>query len=265
MSRITATPARARSAAATLAAATLAVGLAGCRGTDGSGDTGLGGDGLRRDLDAAAASAAFAPPLRGDAPVRFVSALELGASPAPSGVAHATAPAHPRQVLASARVPHNAPTRVIVRVRYVDAPAAAEEVASTSSAEPSAPTAGGGGTFSPGTEVAAGPAPGAGTGGAGRGHGRSGWGVVGGLLGVVIRGGMIGDIDHCDPHDASARHVPSPYPGQYPRQTPGGRSPGEVIGGDYHGVIGGRSSGTLVVPVGRIVGGLTRGRGAAAF
>lgn len=252
--------------AGVVAAATLASALAGCRGADGPAAGGAGGDDLRRDLDAAAASAAFAPPLRGDAPVRFVSALELGASLATSGTARAAAPAHPRQA-APVRGRQNAATRVIVRVRYVDAapsapvaPATVEEVASIDAPATGASAMGGGGTFSSGAEVGPGPSAQSSTqvGASTRGPARrgAGWGIVGGILGVVIRGGAVGGVDMFDidhPRGGSGTRVLPPLPGRRPR-------PGGMITGTLHGELGGRPSGTVVVPLGALLGAVPRTR-----
>ncbi|HEY0779543.1 MAG TPA: hypothetical protein VGD56_16365 [Gemmatirosa sp.] len=159
----------------------LAATLAGCGGADGG--AGGAGDDLRHDLDAASAAAGLATPIRPHAATQqVVSALELGAAPASARLTTATVP--PLRAPAAVRAPQQTPTRVIVRVRYVDAPssdAVASHVPAGASAMPAAAASGGGGTFSPGT--VAGPVQGAGAGahtdhapddGAGRASGRRG-------------------------------------------------------------------------------------------
>ncbi|HEY0779946.1 MAG TPA: hypothetical protein VGD56_18420, partial [Gemmatirosa sp.] len=186
-------------------------------------------DDLRRDLDAAAAAAAFAPAARGTAPVRFVSPLELGESPAPGGASRATARApvaSPPSVVHARALRHvppstalqHAPTRTVAErtpaialaparaVSVTSAPATAtpdaapapaargtEQVASAPASTESA----GSGTFTPGVDpapaVASSPPSPPPDGG-----------------GVVIRGGAIGDADHCERDHGRGR---MPWPG----------------------------------------------------
>lgn len=251
MTAMTRVTARDASRVGACAVAAFAAVLVGCRGTT---DTPGGGADLQRDLDAAAASAAFAPPIRGTAPARFVSALELGASPAPSGPARATSPGRAQHTVTPVHARQTArPTVVVIRVREVEAATPAEVAAAPNVPETvasaDAPASAGAGTYTPPTDV--GPAPstrsssvGGESSRGGSSRGGSGWGAVGSILGVVIRGGMIGDADHCDRHDRRGRRVQSGYPG-------------EMITGTFHGVIGGHSSGGVILPVGRVVGALT--------
>lgn len=240
-----------------LAAGLLTAALAGCRGAT---DAPAKGDALQQDLDAAAASAAFAPTVRSAAPVRFVSALELGASPDAHAAAPASAPAAAR-VGTAVRAPtrHTSAAPIVhVRIRYVDAPSAppavsaAPAVAAAPAAGAAASTAEGNysGSFTPGTQVAA--APGAATGTSSRGPERESHGGWGTIFGAVIRGGGVGP-DMCDEHD---RHRSRP---RYPGERGGYGLPGQMIGGSFHGELGGRPSGTVVIPVTEILRGGWRG------
>ncbi len=184
-------------------------------------------DALRRDLDAAAAAAAFAPTARAGAPVRFVSPLELGESTAPARSAPAGSARAVRPVPAAARHAAHAvrstPTAVAVEhapVRDVADRTSAATTAPAAVAAPAgpvgdaapppgahetgpavaaagAPASAGGGTYTPptapGPSVASAPPSPAPEGG-----------------GVVIRGGGIGDTDHCERDHGRGR---MPWPG----------------------------------------------------
>lgn len=233
-------------AACAVACATLA---ASCRGAhEGPAD---GAADLQRDLDAAAASAAFAPPIRSDAPARFVSALELGASADPAGGARTTAPrehaanrtrarrsAPPRVTLVRAVRAQRTTTTAIAGEQVADASPVAE---ASGAVEEVASASAGAGTYTAPIETAtaASPAPSAGAGhGAGQARGRSGggWNVVGAVLGtalgVVIRGGAVGP-DHCDIHARRDRvSGETTDPRRQPVFLPGGRRlPAGAMGG----------------------------------
>lgn len=220
--------------AGVVAAGAVGVALAASHGTAGKAP---GGDDLRRDLDAAAASAAFAPAARGAAPVRFVSPLELGESPAPTGPTRAVgaAPVASPHAVARTRVlravsrsasPEHVPVRTVADHTPAVAPARAATTRGDAAPAPGAteqvalaaePASAGAGTYTapsgPGPAVASGPSAGSSgdTPGNGestpvpRGHG--GWG--GGIIGVVIRGGGIGDRDHCG-RDRPGSRMPLP-------------------------------------------------------
>lgn len=217
--------------------------VAGCRASD---DARARAD-LRRDLDAASAAAAFAPALRTAPATRFVSALELGEAPAPAPAPHAhqVAPAPVARPSAArapvphashARATHTAGTRPSIEVAAAStaasrpAPNGSAADAPATSVAPAAevasgPSAAGGGTFSPGTVEAPAPASTTGSDGgvrigdtgrsgevaAGSSGPRRGGGLWGGILGAVIRGGTIGDDDHCEILPSGRRRpVPAP-------------------------------------------------------
>lgn len=181
-------------------------------------------DALRTDLAAAAASATFAPAIRGRAPVQFVSPLELGESPAPTGSTRSVGPApvasrytvtrsralrtvsrttveHVPVRTVAARTLAVTPAPAAIAPDAAPSPRATEELA-VATAEPA--TAGAGTYTAP---TSTGPSPSSGPAdepsGNSRRHGGwtlipSGHGEWGGrsTIGILIRGGRGGD-DHC--------------------------------------------------------------------
>jgi hypothetical protein len=69
--------------------------------------------------------------------------------------------------------------------------------------------------------------------GQGRADGNGGSGSIwGGILGAVIRGGVVGDDDHCDPRSTMPRHRPTDMNGGiYGRPNPMGRGRPIMTGG----------------------------------
>ncbi len=139
---------------------------------------------LRSDLDRAAAptSDLAAAQFR---PTQTVSAIELGRSDAP----RATPVAHKRPV----RRPKPAPTPEVKPVEAValePSPAPTTVAVAPAPAPAPLPAAGPRPTPNPASAPAAGSGSGAEE---GEGHG----GGIGAVIGVIIRGGVLGDDDHC--------------------------------------------------------------------
>jgi len=68
--------------------------------------------------------------------------------------------------------------------------------------------------------------------GQGRADGNGGSGSIwGGILGAVIRGGVVGDDDHCDPRSTMPRHRPTDIGGIYMPNPMGGRGRPIMTGG----------------------------------
>ena len=188
----------------TAASVAAAFALGACGASNGSTDTRTAlDDGLQRDLQlAAAASVELAGGGQGLPRTRFVSAAEG----APAGEGRETTRADAR---GTAR--HRAPTKGVRRVAQVHpAPAASDEPAPTV-AVADAPSAVSGTDAAPSPTPAEAPAPApepirpvANTGdgeGTGRGpsdEGQQGGRRRGGWIGVVLRGGGVGDDDHCE-------------------------------------------------------------------
>jgi hypothetical protein len=230
----------------TTATAAAALALGACGGGSDGGTTALD-DGLRRDLQLAAASSVeLAGGGRDARTARFVSAVEG----APKGEGNDATVADRRGT-----VRHRAPTRGVRRVAESRrAPAAAEEPAETPSVveapaaivasndeapaptpaetpapapEPERPVAAGGPSESPGH------GDGIDVGREGRGQGRRGNG--GGWIGVVIRGGGVGDVDHCE------------------RDMPGRRGGGVLVNRRFPGLPSGGWGGPLGGRVGQVI------------
>jgi hypothetical protein len=218
-----------RPAAIAAACAAAAITLGAC----GRGGPARADDGLARDLEQAALVAA-APELGGR--TRFVSSIELGAGAPAAGPTRTTTAARGAAPRRRPRAERRTPTRVASRTPApVHAAAPAEEVAEApASAEPSSapaavpapePTA----RAADPEPVASGPSADEGDapatapadeGRRGRRRGGIGWGtVIGGIAGVVIRGGSVGDDDHCE------RDLPRGRRGG----SPAGSAPGGVI------------------------------------
>jgi hypothetical protein len=197
-------------------------------------------DSLQRDLELAQASTVSLASARDLPQTRFVSALESGER-ATAGAGAAARPAHKSPTKAPhAKAKHAPPTPAPVTAA-VGAAAAAEETApapaptSTTVAADNGPTAAPEATSGPSTDGVISvsptdaPSSGSGTGTAQRGRGHGLGGIFGGIIGVVIRGGMIGDDDHCERDHPGRRSVPTsgiPYPSGVPfpigRSVPGG-------------------------------------------
>jgi hypothetical protein len=212
----------------TLSAAAALVALAACRDSTSAGDT-AARDALQRDLDLAQASAVSLAQHELP-PTRFVSALEQGERPSAGTGAAALpsrkktpnkAPRHQAQHAApavAAVAQHEAPQAAAADM--APAPASTSSVASTESASTPTeqPTVAG-----PSDQGVVGSVPsdsrgtdnGAGNGsGEGR-RGRGIGGIFGGVIGVVIRGGGIGDGDHCERDHPRGGRIPGGIGGIY--------------------------------------------------
>ena len=230
-----------------LALGTLALGaLAGCRDTTSSRDA-ASREALQRDLELAQASAVSLAQ-RDLPPTRFVSAIEAGEKP----TAAPSAAARP-----SRKSPTKAPRRATPKAAPAVAAVAAEHGSQTAGSEiVAAPTTTGrwvASTESSGAPsenpTVSGPSDGGMVGSTpndrdeGVGQGRRGHGIggaIGGIIGVVIRGGGIGDDDHCErDHPGTARMPGMPglpggiggvggVYGGLPTRVP--RSPGGIFG-----------------------------------
>jgi hypothetical protein len=202
---------------------------AGCR--DASRDV-TANDALRRDLELAQASAVSLAPR--DLPAtRFVSALEAGER-ATAGAGTAAHPARHSPTKAPKRhASHAPPTPAPTAVAQASQSAAAEETAPAPAptaapapeAEPARSTTEGTGHTPNDGVISVSPTDGAGDGGVTvgrRGHGGGLGGIFGGIIGVVIRGGSIGDDDHCErDHPRTRGGIPMGLPG-LPVGLPGG-------------------------------------------
>jgi hypothetical protein len=200
---------------------------AACR--DGSTDA-AANDALQRDLELAQAGAvALAPAARDLPPTRFVSAIEAGERAAPARSAAARPARKAPRRAPTAHVDHAPPTPAPAVTETVAEAAAAEEtqVAPAPAPEPtvvadagpapaetqtSGPSADG--VISVSRPEGEGTAEGEGRRGRGRGIGGI-LGGIGGVIGVVIRGGSVGDIDHCERDRPGARGgIPYPVGGR---------------------------------------------------
>jgi hypothetical protein len=222
-------------AAAWSVAAWGTVAVAGCR--DGDARPAQHDHALLRDLERASTAATTVTAPR----TRFVSAIELAggtvgdATPAPPLARRAPQPQRARtrtpvRLASHAPAPTPAPARRGAATEVAEAPAAPEPREEAPAAAP-APES----RPADSEPVARGPSPddGAGTGDApgngdeGRRGGGGGWGrAIGGVIGVVIRGGAVGDIDHCERDEQPRRR------GR--RGTDGW--PGGVVGGTIAGI-----------------------------
>lgn len=196
--------------------------VAGCRDTTSSRDT-AARDALQRDLDLAQASAVSLAE-RDLPPTRFVSALEQGERPSASTGA-AARPAKKAPTKAPRRPTRQAPPAVTAVATTEPAPAAAAtemtpaptsssvastETAATPTEQPTVSGPSDAGTVGSVPSDSRGNTDGAsGEGRRGRGMG----GIFGGIIGVVIRGGGVGDGDHCERDQPRGGHVPTGYPG----------------------------------------------------
>jgi hypothetical protein len=225
--------------------------VAACRDAPSSRDS-AARDALQRDLELAQASS-VALATRDLPPTRFVSALEAGERTA-SGSGAAARPSRKSPKKAPRRpTPHAAPA--------VSAVAAATDVEATAGTEstpapaPATTTVASDAGSAPAPEpVASGPSDAGivgsvpsdtrgttdGNSGEGR-RGRGIGGIFGGIIGVVIRGGGVGDDDHCERDHPRGGRVPpigiggvyGGYPTSIPASIPRSGRIGGRIGGRF--------------------------------
>jgi hypothetical protein len=156
-------------------------------------------------------------------PTQVVSAIELGESPRANAPDRSAAPAHhaaPRAAPAAPKVKAVDPEPTIDPTPRPVVVAATQPAAEPEpeSAPVTTPTAGPRPTPNPVDIPAPPPVPVGrepGSGGRGGGGGMGPGGVIGAIGGVIIRGGSIGDDDHCEIHPGGGRggimiNVPSP-------------------------------------------------------
>jgi hypothetical protein len=226
----------------TTAAAATALALGACGGGSGGSSTAALDDGLRRDLQLAAASSVeLAGGARDRQAARFVSAVEG----APQGEGNDVTRADRR---GTAR--HRAPTRGVRRVAQArpapaadvspaETPAMVEAPAAVVASNDEAPAPAPADTPAPSPEPERPVAVGGPSAGEDRGEideGRRGRrGNGGGWIGVVIRGGGVGDIDHCE------------------RDMPGRRGGGVLVNRRFPGLPSGGWGGPLGGRVGAVI------------